>query len=196
MDSHYFYLLLILFVTVAMLFSSQLSLYLCHIVGLVYPAFATHESISSHSQDQHQLWLTYWSVYGFICAMESIFSLVPLIVPLYYEIKLLFICWMLIPSAQESGAQIVYEQKVRPFIEKNQQQLTPLAKVVEGFLESPAIPMVVKAVQKYGPFVSVMVQERLQLVAGKFSNQLISQYLLDNNKKQDELIEEFDHGSD
>lgn len=100
-----FSVLLIVFVTII----GGMKL-LGELLGFAYPAYMSFKSLESKSQDTW--WLKYWVVFSTFCIAEKVFSLVLLMIPLYYVWKLFFIVWLWYPSTM--GAQILYEKALRP----------------------------------------------------------------------------------
>jgi len=41
-----------------------------HLVGFLYPAYASFKAIESSSKEDDTLWLTYWTTFGFLSIAE------------------------------------------------------------------------------------------------------------------------------
>eukprot|EP01024_Parvocaulis_polyphysoides_P003339 TRINITY_DN10916_c0_g1_i1.p2 TRINITY_DN10916_c0_g1~~TRINITY_DN10916_c0_g1_i1.p2 ORF type:complete len:168 (+),score=11.53 TRINITY_DN10916_c0_g1_i1:142-645(+) len=128
------------------------TVYLCEIAGVIYPAYQSFRAIESPGSKDDTQWLTYWVVYAFIHAFEDLVIFVLEWVPFYYEFKLLFLVWLIIPQFQ--GATLLYTEFLKPFLIAHKDQIAPWMKTTEGLLESPALPMATNLVQRYGPEVA------------------------------------------
>ncbi|KAJ7571198.1 hypothetical protein O6H91_01G154500 [Diphasiastrum complanatum] len=87
---------------------------------LVYPLYASVKAIESPTKADDQQWLTYWVLYSFLTLFELVAGDFLGWVPLYPTIKLVLVCWLVLPQFQ--GAAFVYERFVRKQILGNQQQ--------------------------------------------------------------------------
>eukprot|EP01023_Acetabularia_acetabulum_P056747 TRINITY_DN658_c1_g1_i1.p1 TRINITY_DN658_c1_g1~~TRINITY_DN658_c1_g1_i1.p1 ORF type:complete len:179 (-),score=21.02 TRINITY_DN658_c1_g1_i1:433-930(-) len=128
------------------------TVYLCELVGVLYPGYQSFRAIESAGSKDDTQWLTYWVVYAFVHAIEDVVIFVLEWIPFYYEFKLLFLLWLSIPQFQ--GATLLYTEFVKPFLIAHKDQIAPWMKTTEGFLENPALPMATNLVQKYGPEVA------------------------------------------
>eukprot|EP01026_Neomeris_dumetosa_P041901 TRINITY_DN3477_c1_g2_i1.p1 TRINITY_DN3477_c1_g2~~TRINITY_DN3477_c1_g2_i1.p1 ORF type:complete len:173 (-),score=13.34 TRINITY_DN3477_c1_g2_i1:327-824(-) len=136
------------------------TIYLCEFVGTAYPAYQSFRAIESKGSKDDTQWLTYWVVYAFIHAIEDVGLFILEWVPLYYEVKLLLLCWLILPQFQ--GATLLYTDFVKPFLLKYKDQIAPWMKTTEGLLETPALPLATNLVQRYGPEVA---QKAMQMAS-------------------------------
>ena len=70
------------------------------------------KAINKNSEEESKQWLTYWIVFGFLTAFDTLFSAVLFFLPAYYTFKALFYMWLFYPRT--NGAHILYEKVLRP----------------------------------------------------------------------------------
>eukprot|EP00891_Asterochloris_glomerata_P006917 jgi/Astpho2/6917/Aster-01784 len=90
------------------LLTSTLSL----VFGLLFPAFHSFEAIESSTKTDDQQWLVYWLLYAILQMLESALWPVLKWIPLYKELKVGIIMWLVLP--QTKGAAWLYEAVLRP----------------------------------------------------------------------------------
>ncbi|KAH0897482.1 hypothetical protein HID58_047050 [Brassica napus] len=83
------------------------------LVALVYPLYASVKAIETKSLAEDEQWLTYWVLYAIISLFELIFSKLLDWFPIWPFLKLIGICWLVLP--QFNGAEHVYRHFIRPF---------------------------------------------------------------------------------
>ncbi|BFZ53895.1 Receptor expression-enhancing protein 1 [Savitreella phatthalungensis] len=101
------------------------------VVGYGFPIYGTYKALSaSHSaegMDGCRWWLMYWSVVGGLSVCEWWVGWAVSWVPVYREVKLALIVWLLLP--QTAGAVYLYTHHLQPFLAHHEQHLdTALAK--------------------------------------------------------------------
>uniref|UniRef100_A0A453KYI5 HVA22-like protein n=1 Tax=Aegilops tauschii subsp. strangulata TaxID=200361 RepID=A0A453KYI5_AEGTS len=84
---------------------------------LIYPLYASICAMESTSKLDDGQWLAYWIIYSFIALFEMAAEQVLYWIPLWYELKLLFVAWLVLP--QFRGASFIYEKFVREQIRKH-----------------------------------------------------------------------------
>ncbi|KAG0227486.1 hypothetical protein BGW42_002921 [Actinomortierella wolfii] len=72
----------------------------CYVAGYLYPAYASYKAIKSRNSARLQAWLMYWTVLGMYTMVEYVADMVVFWLPFYYDIKMLFILWMMLPQTQ------------------------------------------------------------------------------------------------
>ncbi|KAL3633078.1 HVA22-like protein e [Castilleja foliolosa] len=80
-------------------------------VMLLYPLYASVVAIESTSKIDDEQWLAYWILYSFITLMEMLLLPVLEWIPIWYDLKLAFVAWLVLP--QFRGAAFIYEKIVR-----------------------------------------------------------------------------------
>src|SRR4051812_17904143 len=65
------------------------------LIGILYPSYQTYKSIKYQYSEQYPLLLSYWILFNLFQICEFIFDQIfSLILPFYYELKLIFLCWL------------------------------------------------------------------------------------------------------
>lgn len=93
-------------------------------------------------------WLTFWIVSALFTSVESALLLTKW-VPLYHELKLLALVWLVAP--QTKGATLVYERAIAPALKKHASKLDPVFAGADRALKSKQVAQVAALVEKYGP---------------------------------------------
>lgn len=86
------------------------------IVTLLYPSYASVQAMESSSKLQDEQWLAYWILYSLITLMEMVLHSLICWIPIWYELKLLFIVWLVLPNFR--GAAFIYNKFVREQVKK------------------------------------------------------------------------------
>ncbi|XP_059444736.1 HVA22-like protein e [Corylus avellana] len=102
-------MLLMLFFFVRSLYGPMLT--------LLYPLHETVMAIESKTKVDDEQWLAYWILYSLLTLLEMILQPVLELIPIWYEVKLVFVAWLVLP--QTKGAAFLYERFVREQIKKN-----------------------------------------------------------------------------
>ncbi|WVZ51709.1 hypothetical protein U9M48_002824 [Paspalum notatum var. saurae] len=79
--------------------------------------YASVQAMESSSKLDDEQWLAYWLLYSFITLMEMVLQ--PLIhwIPVWYELKLLVMAWLVLPNFR--GAAFIYNKFVREQVKKH-----------------------------------------------------------------------------
>ncbi|XP_068305946.1 HVA22-like protein e isoform X1 [Pyrus communis] len=83
---------------------------------LLYPLYASVVAIESTSKLDDEQWLAYWVIYSFLTLMEMVLRPALEWLPIWYDVKLVFVAWMVLP--QFKGAAFLYERYVRDQVRK------------------------------------------------------------------------------
>ncbi|THG23920.1 hypothetical protein TEA_002498 [Camellia sinensis var. sinensis] len=82
---------------------------------LLYPLYASVIAIESPSKVDDEQWLAYWILYSFLTLMEMLLQPILQWIPIWYDIKLAFVAWLVLP--QFRGAAFIYERESTRLIE-------------------------------------------------------------------------------
>ncbi|KAJ7957216.1 HVA22-like protein [Quillaja saponaria] len=85
-------------------------------VMLLYPLYASVVAIESPSKLDDEQWLAYWILYSFLTLLEMVLQPVLEWIPIWYDVKLLFVAWLVLP--QFKGAAFLYDRFVRQHIKR------------------------------------------------------------------------------
>lgn len=85
-------------------------------VGYAYPAYATFKVLRDNDKSKHAEWLMYWAVMSCFTAFEIFGDKFVSWLPFYYEAKIVFIFWLVLPRFK--GAVTLYRKVLQPTLEK------------------------------------------------------------------------------
>ncbi|KAF3334487.1 HVA22-like protein e [Carex littledalei] len=83
---------------------------------LLYPLYASVQAMESASKLDDEQWLAYWILYSFLTLLEMVLESLIYWIPIWYELKLLFVAWLVLPYFR--GAAFVYDKLVREQLRK------------------------------------------------------------------------------
>ncbi|KAJ1483013.1 TB2/DP1, HVA22 family-domain-containing protein [Baffinella frigidus] len=82
--------------------------------GTLYPMYESYKAVKSPQKDDDTQWLVYWCVFSLFSVLEFFLDILVPWIPLYQELKLLFVIWLALPYTR--GSLLVWE-KARPTLE-------------------------------------------------------------------------------
>ncbi|KAK6794990.1 hypothetical protein RDI58_008443 [Solanum bulbocastanum] len=106
----------------------------CCSVGIVLPVYSTFKAIETGNRNEQHKWLLYWAAYGSFSIVEAFTDKFLYWLPLYYHVKLAFLVWLQLPSAE--GAKQLYTNHLRPFLMRHQARLDHILELFHGELPS------------------------------------------------------------
>lgn len=110
-------------------------------IGFVYPAWKSFESIEQKSKGDDIQWLVYWVLYAFFSLVETFKDFILYWIPFYYAFKLAFLLWAMLP--QTKGAKFLYDSFLKDFLKKSGD--APSSRIDTAMAEakkvSPAFPV-------------------------------------------------------
>ena len=106
-------------------------------VGTLYPAYCSFKAVKTKNikvqlgfsyqmkriySKEYVYWMTYWIVFSLITMCEEVTDLVfsPWF-PFYYELKMLFLLWLVSPSTR--GSVIIYTKIVHPLLVSKEEMI-------------------------------------------------------------------------
>ncbi|KAM3201369.1 HVA22-like protein e isoform X1 [Capsicum annuum] len=89
---------------------------------LLYPLYASVVAIETTDKLDDEQWLAYWIFYSFLTLMEMILQPILEWIPIWYDMKLLFVAWLVLPQLR--GAAFIYDKLVRERIIKRYREST------------------------------------------------------------------------
>ncbi|CAN4114809.1 unnamed protein product [Withania somnifera] len=118
---------------------------------LLYPLYASVIAIETPDKLDDEQWLAYWIFYSFLTLMEMVLQHVLEWIPIWYDVKLIFVAWLVFP--QFRGAAFIYDKLVRERIIKRYRESTsqqhnksPKAKSSQQHNKSPKAKSKIKFV--------------------------------------------------
>ena len=89
--------------------------FLSLIIAILYPSYQTYKSLKYQLYDQYRPLLSYWIIFTLVQVSEFFFDpLISLIVPFYYEFKLVF----LLGLTHRNLSEFIFNTFLRSFIDK------------------------------------------------------------------------------
>ncbi|KAG9293888.1 hypothetical protein G9A89_019226 [Geosiphon pyriformis] len=98
-----------------------LSTIIWNFVGLLYPAYASYKAIKTNNISKTIPWLMYWIVLSLFIIAEGITDKFIFWFPFYYELKMIFIIWLILPKTQ--GAIVLYNSVVDPTFADHEEEI-------------------------------------------------------------------------
>jgi len=90
--------------------------------GTLYPAYRSYKAVKTKSVRDYVKWMMYWIVFAlFLCAETVSDVLVSWWMPFYYEIKIVFLLWLLSPYTK--GSSILYRRFVHPMLTEKENEI-------------------------------------------------------------------------
>ena len=127
-----------------MILPSSVATLLCLALGYLYPAYASFKTLDNKfDADQYHRWLAYWVVISAFSGFELIGDNLIYWFPFYYECKLAFISWLVLPYFK--GSALIYKSYIAPLLEKYHPQIDEHVKFAKGKVQG-----VVDNAQKVG----------------------------------------------
>uniref|UniRef100_A0A915HLF7 Receptor expression-enhancing protein n=1 Tax=Romanomermis culicivorax TaxID=13658 RepID=A0A915HLF7_ROMCU len=102
--------------------SALISRVLILTIGTLYPAYKSYKGVKSRNVREYVKWMMYWIIFAFYLCVEALTDIfVAFWLPLYYEIKIIFVIWLLSPYTK--GASLLYRKFVHPFLLKHEKEI-------------------------------------------------------------------------
>mmetsp|Transcript_37220 Transcript_37220/g.54821 ORF Transcript_37220/g.54821 Transcript_37220/m.54821 type:complete len:175 (-) Transcript_37220:182-706(-) len=94
----------------------------CLVLGYLYPAYASFKTLDApYEKEQFRRWLVYWVVISAFSAVELLGDSILFWLPFYYEAKMAFIAWLVLPYFK--GSVTIYHKYIEPVLEKYNGQI-------------------------------------------------------------------------
>ncbi|QRV85033.1 TB2/DP1, HVA22 family domain-containing protein [Ceratobasidium sp. AG-Ba] len=91
--------------------------------AFLYPTYASYKTLSKRPTQEADLerWLMYWSVMGCVVGVEYVAEWLIRWIPLYWEIKTVFLLYLALPQTQ--GATAIYNNRLQPVLKHYEPQI-------------------------------------------------------------------------
>ncbi|XP_077501849.1 receptor expression-enhancing protein 1-like isoform X1 [Amblyomma americanum] len=93
--------------------------------GVLYPAYASYKAVKNKDVRCHLQWMMYWIVFALFTCVETFSDIfISFWMPFYYELKILFVLWLLSPATK--GSSLLYRRFVHPQLVQREQEIDEL----------------------------------------------------------------------
>jgi len=94
------------------------------VLGTLYPAYRSYKALKNKDLREHVKWMMYWIVFALFTTLETFLDIFLSWFPFYYEIKILFILWVLSPATR--GSSLLYKKIVHPMLVSREKDIDEL----------------------------------------------------------------------
>ncbi|XP_066520775.1 receptor expression-enhancing protein 3 [Hoplias malabaricus] len=91
------------------------------VFGTLYPAYYSYKAVKTKNVKEYVRWMMYWIVFALYTVIETITDLTIAWFPLYYEIKIAFVIWLLSPYTR--GASLIYRKVLHPLLTSREREI-------------------------------------------------------------------------
>uniref|UniRef100_UPI00398E7E55 receptor expression-enhancing protein 3 isoform X2 n=1 Tax=Pristiophorus japonicus TaxID=55135 RepID=UPI00398E7E55 len=84
------------------------------VFGTLYPAYYSYKAVKTKNVKEYVRWMMYWIVFALYTVLETFADLTVSWFPLYYELKVAFVIWLLSPYTR--GASLLYRKFLHPLL--------------------------------------------------------------------------------
>ncbi|XP_048863141.1 receptor expression-enhancing protein 3-like [Brienomyrus brachyistius] len=91
------------------------------VFGTLYPAYYSYKAVKSKNVKEYVRWMMYWIVFALYTVAETAADFSLSWFPLYYEIKIAFVIWLLSPYTK--GANLIYRKFLHPLLSSREREI-------------------------------------------------------------------------
>ncbi|XP_076834970.1 receptor expression-enhancing protein 3a isoform X3 [Brachyhypopomus gauderio] len=91
------------------------------VLGTLYPAYYSYKAVRSKDVKEYVRWMMYWIVFALYTVVETITDLSMAWFPLYHELKVAFVIWLLSPYTR--GASLIYRKFLHPLLASKEREI-------------------------------------------------------------------------
>ncbi|XP_053306486.1 receptor expression-enhancing protein 3 [Spea bombifrons] len=91
------------------------------VFGMLYPAYYSYKAVRTKNVKEYVRWMMYWIVFALYTVTETIADLTISWFPLYYEVKIAFVVWLLSPYTR--GASLLYRKFLHPLLSSREKEI-------------------------------------------------------------------------
>ncbi|XP_055378291.1 uncharacterized protein LOC129610009 [Condylostylus longicornis] len=91
------------------------------VFGTLYPAYASYKAVRTKNVKEYVKWMMYWIVFAFFTCIETFTDIFLSWLPLYYEVKVIVVLWLLNPATK--GSSVLYRKFVHPMLTRREQEI-------------------------------------------------------------------------
>ncbi|KAL5021376.1 hypothetical protein ScPMuIL_000531 [Solemya velum] len=101
--------------------SSVVSRVVILVFGTLYPAYASYKAVRTKNVKEYVKWMMYWIVFALFMCVETFSDVFLSWLPFYYEVKIVFVLWLLSPVTK--GSSVMYKKFVHPQLVKREKEI-------------------------------------------------------------------------
>ncbi|CAM5128798.1 unnamed protein product [Eretmochelys imbricata] len=91
------------------------------VFGMLYPAYYSYKAVKTKNVKEYVRWMMYWIVFALYTVTETVADLMISWLPLYYELKIAFVIWLLSPYTR--GASLMYRKFLHPLLSSKEREI-------------------------------------------------------------------------
>nr|Q5HZP8.1 RecName: Full=Receptor expression-enhancing protein 3-B [Xenopus laevis]AAH88933.1 LOC496337 protein [Xenopus laevis] len=91
------------------------------VFGILYPAYNSYKAVRTKNVKEYVRWMMYWIVFALYTVTETIADLTVSWFPLYFELKIAFVVWLLSPYTR--GASLLYRKFLHPLLSSKEKEI-------------------------------------------------------------------------
>ncbi|XP_025021618.1 receptor expression-enhancing protein 3 isoform X2 [Python bivittatus] len=88
---------------------------------MLYPAYYSYKAVKTKNVKEYVRWMMYWIVFALYTVTETVADLLISWFPLYYELKIAFVVWLLSPYTR--GASLIYRKFLHPLLSSKEREI-------------------------------------------------------------------------
>ncbi|KAF5894300.1 receptor expression-enhancing protein 3-like, partial [Clarias magur] len=89
--------------------------------GTLYPAYYSYKAVRNKSVKEYVRWMMYWIVFALYTVAETIADLSVAWFPLYYELKMCVVIWLVSPYTR--GAGLIFRKFLHPLLASREREI-------------------------------------------------------------------------
>nr|BAB28218.1 unnamed protein product [Mus musculus] len=91
------------------------------VFGMLYPAYYSYKAVKTKNVKEYVRWMMYWIVFALYTIIETVADQTLAWFPLYYELKIAFVIWLLSPYTR--GASLIYRKFLHPLLSSKEREI-------------------------------------------------------------------------
>ncbi|XP_001925694.2 receptor expression-enhancing protein 3 [Sus scrofa] len=91
------------------------------VFGMLYPAYYSYKAVKTKNVKEYVRWMMYWIVFALYTVIETVADQTVAWFPLYYELKIAFVIWLLSPYTK--GASLIYRKFLHPLLSAKEREI-------------------------------------------------------------------------
>jgi hypothetical protein len=122
--------------------------------NILNPAYLTFKAFRSRRAHHYVKWMMYWIVFALFSAFETIADIFLFWLPFYYEIKFVFMVWLILPVWKDLlGSGLLYEKFVHPWFLTHEPKIDAALDTLQCRTCSAAFRWASKAIKTISDFI-------------------------------------------